>query len=276
MEVRKAYDYCEKVIAANSKSFYKSFSLLPKEKRKAVWAVYAFCRFADDIVDEGDNPVEELAKFEREFQLFLRGQHDHDNPMWVALADVFQTFDMDAEAFSCLLRGQAMDLSFSRYETVEDLLDYCYHVASSVGLMLLPILAPGKIAVLKEGAISLGYAMQLTNILRDVGEDLKIGRIYLPNEILHKYSLADADLHNGQVSGEFVEVWEDLAKQAEHYYQQAFETIHEYPLSSRIAVKGAGLVYREILSAIRDKRYNVFTEKQFVSDESKQAILAYL
>lgn len=276
MEVRQAYDYCEKVIADNSKSFYKAFSLLPKEKRKAVWAVYAFCRFADDIVDEGENPIEELTKFEWQFQLFLKGVYDQKNPMWIALADVFETFEMDAEAFSCLLRGQEMDLSFSRYDTVEELLDYCYHVASSVGLMLLPILAPGKSAVLKEGAVSLGYAMQLTNILRDVGQDLKIGRIYLPTEVLHKHCLADTDLHNGQVSEGFVEVWEDLAKQAEYYYEQAFETIHEYPLSSRVAVKGAGLVYREILSTIRDKHYNVFKEKHFVPDSSKQAILASL
>lgn len=276
MEVREAYDYCEKVIAVNSKSFYKAFSLLSKEKRKAVWAVYAFCRFADDIVDEGDRPVEELAKFEQEFQMFLTGDYNHQNPVWVALADVFRNYDMDAEAFSCLLRGQEMDLAFSRYETIEDLLDYCYHVASSVGLMLLPILAPGKSAVLKDGAISLGYAMQLTNILRDVGQDLKIGRIYLPTEVLHKHRLADTDLYNEQVSGEFVEVWEDLAKQAEYFYEQAFETIHEYPLSSRIAVKGAGLVYREILSTIRDKHYNVFKEKHFVPDASKQAILAGL
>ncbi|MFD1861609.1 phytoene/squalene synthase family protein [Planococcus chinensis] len=276
MDVREAYNRCEEIIAANSKSFYKAFSLLPKEKRKAVWAVYAFCRTVDDIVDEGKNPDVELARFKGTFQQFLSGSFDAENPMWVALHDVFKNFQMDEEAFNCLIAGQEMDLVDSRYETLEDLLVYCYHVASSVGLMLLPVLAPGKEAVLKEGAVSLGYAMQITNILRDVGQDLRIGRIYLPEETMRKHGLTEAHLLRNEVNQPFVAVWEELAAEAERYYRHSFETIQEYPLQSRMAVKGAGLVYREILFAIREKEYNVFREKHYVSEKSKQAILACL
>lgn len=276
IEIREAYNRCEEIIAANSKSFYKAFSLLPKEKKKAVWAVYAFCRTVDDIVDEGDNPVLELEMFTQSFQQFLAGSYDRDNAMWVALADVFENFEMDEEAFHCLIKGQEMDLVINRYETSEGLMDYCYHVASSVGLMLLPILAPGKIDLLKEGAISLGYAMQITNILRDIGQDLRMGRIYLPKEIMQKHGLTEADLLQSNVNTSFIAVWEELASEAERYYQHSFETIQEYPLQSRMAVKGAGLVYREILSAIRNKEYNVFREKHYVTEKSKQAILACL
>ncbi|ALS77522.1 phytoene synthase [Planococcus kocurii] len=276
MDLKDAYTSCEKVIAMHSKSFYKAFSLLPKEKRKAVWAVYTFCRTVDDIVDEGLNSKEELEQFKHDFNEFIEGVYDSENPMWVALAHVFENYEMDVEAFLGLITGQEMDLTINRYRTMEELLNYSYHVASTVGLMLLPILAPGKTAVLKEGAISLGYAMQITNILRDIGEDLEMGRIYLPEEIMHKYELDEDELRSGIVSPQFIAVWECLADEAEFHYKKAFETIQDYPLSSRVPVKGAALVYREILSTIRLKEYNVFSEKHYVPDKSKQAILACL
>ncbi|RLQ90338.1 phytoene/squalene synthase family protein [Planomicrobium sp. Y74] len=276
MELNKAYRYCEEVIAANSKSFYKSFSMLPKEKRKAVWAIYAFCRTVDDIVDEGADPVRELSLFKQEFNDFLAGNFDAENPMWMALSDVFRNYDMDDEAYASMIAGQEMDLLMKHYRTVDDVLDYSYHVASSVGLMLLPVLAPGKTAILKEGAIALGYAMQITNILRDIDEDLGLGRVYLPAELMKKYNLNEEDLRRKTVTPAFVSVWEEMAKEAEFYYQKAFETINEYPVSSRIPVKGAGLVYREILTTIRKKDYNVFGQKHFVPDQSKQQILACL
>ncbi|ANU09772.1 phytoene/squalene synthase family protein [Planococcus antarcticus] len=276
MKLKDAYTSCEQVIAAHSKSFYKAFSLLPKEKRKAVWAVYTFCRTVDDIVDEGLNSKEELNQFKLDFNEFLTGIYDAENPMWVALAHVFENYEMDTEAFSGLITGQEMDLTINRYHTMEELLDYSYHVASTVGLMLLPILAPGKTGILKEGAISLGYAMQITNILRDIGEDLEMGRIYLPEEIMKKYELCEDELRTGIVSPQFIAVWEELAEKAEFHYKIAFETIQDYPLSSRVPVKGAALVYREILATIRTKEYNVFREKHYVPEESKQAILACL
>ncbi|WP_341962386.1 phytoene/squalene synthase family protein [Planococcus maritimus] len=276
MELKQAYSYCERIIADNSKSFYKAFSLLPKEKRKAVWAVYAFCRKVDDIVDEGSHPEPELRTFRKEFDEFLAGSIKWDDPMWLALEDVFESYDMDASAFYGLIKGQEMDLTINRYRTLDELLDYSYHVASTVGLMLLPILAPGRTALLKDGAISLGYAMQITNILRDIGEDLSRGRIYLPQEIMRKYGLAEEALGSGTVSESFIEVWEELASIAEFHYERAFETINDYPLSSRVPVKGAALVYREILSTIRSKEYTVFHEKHYVTDDSKQSILQCL
>ncbi|WP_033542169.1 phytoene/squalene synthase family protein [Planococcus sp. CAU13] len=276
MELKQAYLVCEEIIAANSKSFYKSFSMLPKEKRNAVWAIYTFCRTVDDIVDDGEDPVMQLSLFKREFADFLAGNFDRSNPMWLALNDVFETYDMDETPYACMIAGQEMDLLRKSFRTVEDVLDYSYHVASSVGLMLLPVLAPGKTAVLKDGAIALGYAMQITNILRDIDEDLGLGRIYLPSELMAKYNLCEEDLRKRLVTPAFVAVWEEMASEAEFYYQKAFETIHEYPVSSRIPVKGAGLVYREILTTIRKKDYGVFGQKHFVTDQSKQQILACL
>lgn len=276
MNLNQAYRFCEEIIAANSKSFYKSFSMLPKESRKAVWAIYAFCRTVDDIVDEGVDPAAQLTLFKKEFQDFLSGDFDPMNPMWLALSDVFHNYDMDAEAFKSMIEGQEMDLQHRHFQTLQDVLGYSYHVASSVGLMLLPVLAPGKTGVLKEGAIALGYAMQITNILRDIDEDLQMGRLYLPAELMEKYNLGLDDLRRGAVTPAFISVWEEMADEAEHQYRKAFETINEYPVSSRIPVKGAGMVYREILTTIRKKDYNVFGQKHFVPDQSKQRILACL
>ncbi|WP_203363615.1 phytoene/squalene synthase family protein [Bacillus sp. REN10] len=274
LSIKEAYQYCETVIAYHSKTFYKAFSLLPKEDRRAVYAVYAFCRKVDDIVDEGDHPVSELGQFSEEFERFLTGSFDHSQAMWVALHDVFLRYDMDEKPFRDLIKGQKMDLYIHRYETMDQLLNYCYYVASTVGLMLLPILAPKKVSVLREGAIALGLAMQLTNILRDIGEDLERDRIYIPREIMHHYGLTERSLWKRNIDGPFIDMWEHVAEQAERFYQQAFQSMHEYPVAARMPVKGAAYLYREILPTIRSKKYAVFQEKHFVTDEAKKAILA--
>lgn len=272
--INEAYKYCEKIIANNSRTFYNAFSLLPEKDRNAVWAVYSFCRTVDDIVDEGMNPQKELKKFQLEFEQFLIGRYDENNLMWVALHDVFNKYTMDVEAFRGLLKGQGMDLVKNRYETAGELIHYCYYVASTVGLILLPILAPNEKIRLRDGAISLGIAMQLTNILRDVGEDLKRNRIYIPQEMMRYYSVSEEQLFIGKVNNNFIQLWEDIASEAEKHYKKTIETLHLYPTESRLPVKGALYLYHEILSTIRTNNYSVFNQKHYVSDEWKRVILS--
>ncbi len=274
--VKEAYKHCENVISHHSKTFYKAFSMLPKNERNAVWAVYSFCRKVDDIVDEGSNPEVELAQFKTEFDLFLKGDYDSANPSWMALNDVFKRYEMNERAFHDLIKGQEMDLTINRYESLDELLDYSYHVASTVGLMLLPILAPGKTDVLEEGGVSLGLAMQLTNILRDISEDLERDRIYLPREIMNRHGVTEGSLRAGIVDASFIDMWEEIAGHAEYYYGEAFKTMKEYPLSSRIPVKGAAYLYRAILPTIRSKEYTVFGQKHYVEEETKKEIVVGL
>lgn len=276
VDLNLAYKQCEEVIQHHSKTFYKAFSLLPSKKRKAVWAVYAFCRIVDDIVDEGENPKEELRQFQTEFEDFLKGSFSHENFMWVALHDTFRQYEMDVPAFWDMIKGQGMDLVKIRYETMEEVLNYSYHVASTVGLMLLPILAPKKKTVLREGAIALGLGMQLTNILRDIGEDLERDRIYVPKDIMRKHQLTERDLKQQNVTPEFIRVWEHLAAEAEKQYDTAMLTMNEYPLHARAPVKAAGHFYRAILNKIRLNDYDVFGERNFVSNEEKHAILSQI
>ncbi|WP_406687423.1 phytoene/squalene synthase family protein [Rossellomorea vietnamensis] len=273
-KILEAYDHCENIIKVHSKTFYRAFSLLPKDQKKAVWAVYAFCRKVDDIVDEGTNPSEELRRFEMEFETYLTGFYPPDEPMWVALDDVFKRFNMDVQAFRDMIKGQRMDLGERVYVKMDDVIDYSYHVASTVGLMLLPILAPGKEQSLREDGIYLGYAMQLTNILRDIGEDLERGRLYIPQDLLVKYEYTVSDLKEHRINDAFQSIWEEMARLAEDYYEKAFRTMNLYPVYSRTPVKGAALLYRAILNEVRTNHYNVFSKKHYVSKDAKEKIIS--
>ncbi|MCM3616912.1 phytoene/squalene synthase family protein [Sutcliffiella horikoshii] len=275
-DLMKAYQHCESIIKEHSKTFYKAFVLLPKEKKQAVWAVYAFCRQVDDIVDEGTDPKEELFVFKQSFAEFLDGNLPSTDLMWTALQDVFRKYEMDVQAFHDMVTGQEMDLYKKHYYTEEEVLHYSYHVASTVGLMLLPILAPNNKDALREDAIALGQAMQITNILRDIGEDLERGRIYFPIEKLEQagYSVAELEMHI--VNDKFISVWEDMAEEAEKLYDQAMSSLDLYPLHSRTPVKGAAYLYRAILGSIRKKGYSVFKTKHYVSSEEKREIISQI
>ncbi|MGJ5835672.1 phytoene/squalene synthase family protein [Bacillus sp. G402] len=274
VDVQTALKICEETIQTHSKTFYRAFSMLPKKKRQAVWAVYSFCRRADDIVDESPSPKEELTSFQEAFDRFLQGEVDRDDPMWVALEYTFQQFRMDESPFRDLLRGQEMDLEQHRYETLDELLIYSYHVASTVGLMLLPIIAPRKKEQLKEAAISLGIGMQLTNILRDIGEDkAERNRIYLPKQVMDQFGYTEQELQEGIVNQAFQHVWEYIAFEAEAYYEEFFDHLHEFPLYSRIPVKAAAHFYKAILDKTRENEYRVFTERSYISTQEKALIL---
>ncbi len=188
------FAWCEDVIRRNSKSFYRAFSLLPKCKRESVFALYAFCRAADDCVDVEASEAS-LDALERDLERFLSGL-TRDEPMWRAMDVVFESFDLDEQPFFDMIEGQRRDLSFRQPQTIGDLEEYGYYVAGSVGLMLLPILH-SRSAVsdgLKQSAIDLGVAMQITNILRDVGEDLDSGRVYLPRDAMREAGYSQPSL----------------------------------------------------------------------------------
>ncbi len=273
MNTKDAYEICHTIIKQHSKTFAKAFSTLPQKKRQAVWAIYAFCRTVDDIVDEGQSPSSELELFEDQFNRFIRKELPLTDPKWIALDDVFQRFEMDTTPFFDMMKGQRMDLYLKRYETLDEVEQYSYHVASTVGLMLLPVLAPNNHQQLHNSAIALGKAMQLTNILRDIGEDLNRDRIYLPQAIMDAYDVAEKDLLIGERGTGFINMWEHIAARAEDLYQEAFKDMYLYPVDARIPVQGAGMMYRAILKAVRLNQYNVFSQKSFVPKDEKEIIL---
>ncbi|EZH67689.1 hypothetical protein DH09_07100 [Bacillaceae bacterium JMAK1] len=277
---REAYQRCKIQIDKHSKTFSKAFQSLPTANRQAVWAVYAFCRYADDIVDEGENPTKQLLEFEREFQLFLEKNQRHvdhkeeTSYIWIALEDVFQTFTMRHEPFLDMIQGQRLDLEEQTFPTLSSTEKYGYYVAGSVGLMLQPILAPKRsYEEMQGGAVALGVAMQLTNILRDIGEDYEIDRLYVPQSLLDMYPRAMEAITTKTVNDDFVMVWEQMASRADELYEEALQTIHYYPIYSRYSVKAAAHLYWKILDKVRSNGYNVFHERAYVDHTEKKLIL---
>lgn len=259
MGIKDDYLYCKEIIKNNSKSFYKAFSLLPAHKRNAVYAIYAFCRLSDDAIDL-HNDLAELEQLKKQLDDFLLTDQ-LNSPVFRALKDSFNKYQLELKPFYQMLEGQLMDTNFKGFETYDQLENYCYYVASTVGLMLLPILATKNHKKLVEPAIKLGYAMQLTNILRDIGEDLNLGRIYIPKSYFLKHSYSYDDLYAKNINQAFIDLWEDLAGTAEGYYQDFDQHLKEFDLDSRIPLKNAAWYYSKILEAVRQEKYDCLNKR---------------
>jgi phytoene synthase len=272
------YFFTEQIIKKNSASFYAAFSKISdKHRRRGVFSVYAYCRYVDDLIDE-NNDLDQLLAYKSKLDDFVKG-YPVGGFRWRTLKDTatrFYPVDYDYQPYYEMIEGQEFDAHPVRMETIDQLLQYCDLVAGSVGKMLLPILAPKATVDLKPFAIALGRAFQLTNILRDIGEDYRRDRVYLPKSLMnaHRYSLSD--LQQSLINKSFIAMWEELATLAERYYQQALPMLIHFPEDSRWPLKGALLVYRAILEVIRHQQYTVMKKKYFVPDDQKMAILRQL
>ena len=272
------YFFTEQIIKKNSASFYAAFSKISdKHRRRGVFSVYAYCRYVDDLIDE-NNDLDQLLAYKSKLDDFVKG-YPVGGFRWRTLKDTatrFYPVDYDYQPYYEMIEGQEFDAHPVRMETIDQLLQYCDLVAGSVGKMLLPILAPKATVDLKPFAIALGRAFQLTNILRDIGEDYRRDRVYLPKLLMnaHRYSLSD--LQQSLINKSFIAMWEELATLAERYYQQALPMLIHFPEDSRWPLKGALLVYRAILEVIRHQQYTVMKKKHFVPDDQKMAILRQL
>ena len=280
MSLRLDLDYflTEQIIKKNSASFYAAFSKISdKHRRRGVFSVYAYCRYVDDLIDE-KNDLDQLLAYKSKLDDFVKG-YPVGGFRWRTLKDTatrFYAVDYDYQAYYEMIEGQEFDAHPVRMETIDQLLQYCDLVASSVGKMLLPILAPKATMDLKPFAIALGRAFQLTNILRDIGEDYRRDRVYLPKSLMNAHHYSLSDLKQSLVNESFIAMWEELASLAERYYQQALPMLVHFPEDTRWPLKGALLVYRAILEVIRHQQYTVMKKKHFVPDDQKMAILKQL
>ena len=254
-ECSEDFAWCERVIERGSTSFYRAFSQLPHEKRQGVFAIYTFCRFADDCVDrEASRAL--LDDLTVEFERFCAADAP-DKPLWRALDVVFETFDMDERPFFDMLEGQRRDLEFRQPQTMEELEDYAYYVAGSVGLMLLPVLhaESASDASLRASAVALGVAMQLTNILRDVGEDWASGRVYLPMSVLEEATCSPEQLAARRADETFVRAWELVARRSEELYLPMQRDVLRLDEDSRMPTLSSLFLYRGILDQVRVEGY---------------------
>ena len=281
-----AYELCRQITAEYSKTFYLGTLLMPPEKRRAIWAIYVWCRRTDELVD---GPRSEqttnatLDDWEQQLESLFAGHPIADAD--VALVDSLERFPIGIQPFRDMIAGQRMDLYRSRYETFEDLHLYCYRVAGTVGLMTMPVMgvdtsnetAPwAKIQGLKRPepkAVALGIANQLTNILRDVGEDARRGRIYLPLEDLERFKYSEKDLLNGVVD----ERWRNLMRfqiaRARQFFADAEHGVSLLSPDARFPVWAALMLYRGILEVIEKNQYDVFTQRAYVPSWRKMLYL---
>lgn len=280
--LENAYELCRQITAKYAKTFYLGTLLMPEAKRRAIWAIYAWCRRTDELVDgpqASTTTDETLDRWERQLESVFAGNPLDDQD--VALADTLQRFSLDIQPFRDMIAGQRMDLYRSRYETFEELNLYCYRVAGTVGLMSTAVLgvdtshytAPWnrerEIYIPTEEAIALGIANQLTNILRDVGEDTRRGRIYLPLEELALFNYTEQDLFKGVVDERWRELMRFQIQRARKYFAMAEKGISILNPDSRWPVWAALMLYRQILDAIERNHYDVFRRRAYVSAPRK-------
>ena len=283
-QVMEAYDYCRKVTKRASKTFYWGSVFLPQPKRQAVWAVYALCRIVDDIVDEemhpdtprvghlsgSSTPKQELDYWRQSLEHVYQRGGAGDNLVQLAWSDVLEHYPVPFAPVLDLLDGVEMDLTISRYQTFEELYLYCYRVAGTVGLLTSPIFGYQDETALQH-AVDLGVALQLTNILRDIGEDARRNRVYLPQDEMQRFGYTEHDLMNGVVNETFCDLLRFQMARANNYYQRSLPGISLLSPDSQLAIRLSGTLYKGILDRIHLNNYNVFTKRASVPLKTKLA-----
>lgn len=278
----ESYALCKEFNKRHGTTYYWSTKLLPRVKQHHVHALYAFARYADDIVDEipsqgGRNVPTEvraaaLADFgERFFADLAAGRSD--DPVLKAVVHTVRAFDIDPDAFRRFLRSMTMDLSVESYATWDDLVDYMDGSAAVIGEMMLPILEPADMDAARPPARDLGNAFQLTNFLRDIDEDLDRGRQYLPREDSDRFGV---DLTERRVTPEFVELMRFEIARCRDLYRSAETGIALLPGRSATCVRAAHTLYGRILDEIEQQDYDVFTSRATVSTFQKARLVASL
>jgi 15-cis-phytoene synthase len=287
LQLRAAYGVCRHIARSAAKNFYYGFLVLPLRKRNALSAVYAFMRHADDISDDPSTPPDQRREKLDEWMNALRrvaeGERT-DDPVLFALADSQKRFNIPLELLGKLVHGTGMDVPAGlksssggepqlQYETFDQLYDYCYHVASVVGLVCIRIFGyrDPRAETLAE---KVGVAFQLTNILRDVKEDAALGRVYLPREDFTRFGLDSHALSNGSAATAMRPLLEFEAQRAKDFYAAATELLLLIDEDSQPALWTLVEIYRRLLEKIVARNYDVFTERVRLSSAEKLAVMS--
>ena len=271
--------YCQRVARQRARNFYYGFLLLPRPRRDAFCAVYAFMRYCDDVAD-GDDSISGkaagLQKWRQALDRALEGDYGSgdagDSRILPAFHHAIREYSIPPEYFHALIDGAEMDLSIRTYGTFAELYQYCYRVASVVGLCSLHILGfrdPGAKILAEE----CGIAFQLTNILRDLKEDAQSGRIYLPVEDLERFGYSPQQLAAGVYNRDFLRLMQFEIERARSYYDRSYPLLEMVEPESRPALWTMMTIYRGILGSIERNRGNVFSRAAALTDMEKIGVL---
>ena len=262
------YERCAQITRRSRSSFYYAFILLPPERRRALHAVYAFCRFIDDIADDESirEPALLLRRWREELDRVYAGVPTR--ALSRALADSARRFTIPRDLFEEIIAGVEMDLSRKRYQTFEELRPYCYRVASALGLICIEIFGYRNPSA-KLYAENLGLALQLTNIIRDVGEDAARGRIYLPLEDLARFNVSEDEILGGVYSPNFVSLMDFEAKRAQELYAKAQSALAPEDRATLLTAEAMRLIYAALLERIIKSNYRVLDRRHSLSAPHK-------
>jgi phytoene synthase len=273
--VDAAYAFCRDIAHRYGSNFSVGFRFLPPVKRRAVYAAYAWCRWADDIADEpSDSPAsvpDRLSAWQRELDATYEGRPSH--PITIALADALQHFAIPKSAFVALIDGCRQDMVKTRYETFDELLGYCELVASSISDISLAIYGYRTPAAIGYGR-NLATALQLTNVTRDIGDDLARDRVYLPQEELRRFGVAENDLFERRHSAAMRALIEFQIERAAGYFRDAEPLIGELSFDARFPTLLMGGVYATVLARLRRDPLIVLRKRLSLSRVEKIMVVA--
>ncbi len=284
----KDYPYSARIARRSRSNFYWSFFFLPRAKKNALFAVYAFSRLVDDAVDEAPSAEggeaqarDEIARWKARLADAYEGR-TVGHPLLPELADAVRRFAIPRAYFEDLISGVEMDLTKRRYRTFEELEVYCYHVAGTIGLLCNHLFGFPEDEDAKQYALFLVKAFQVSNILRDVGKDAKLGRIYLPGEELMKYRISEADIleGKGRPHGEgrsddaFVDLMQFEADRAEGFFQKAYAALPEAKRRKILPAEIMAAFYHTILKKMREEGFPVFERKVSLTAPEKLGLAA--
>ncbi len=272
--VLAAYDYCRDLTKREAKNWYYGFISLPPEKRRAIYAAYAFSRECDDDADAQGSPEAKrsaLAHTRRRLEQAYEGSTD--DAVLVALGDAARRYDVPRAYFEELLAGVEMDLDISRYASFDDLRLYCYRVASVVGLICLQIFGYSAERAVQY-AVDLGLALQLTNIMRDVKEDAERGRIYIPQDEIRRFGYSEEELLAGAYTEPFRQLMAFQAQRAWSFHASGARLLPLLDVRARACTATMQGIYREILQRIEAADYAVFNGRVSLSGRDKLGLTA--
>lgn len=284
-ELREALTYARRVTRRHSSTFYLASRLFGPRARDAVLTVYAVCRTGDDAVDTARSAAEARRGLEAWWEGVERAYAhapDPSEPLEVALSWSLERYRLPLQAFEELRRGLEQDLAWEEasarggiqtFTDVDDLMAYCYRVAGVVGLLVAPIAGYRGGEATLERAVALGQAMQLTNILRDVGEDLERGRCYLPDDLRQRHGVNLEGLRRGEIEPGYRRLIEELAARAEGLYREAWPGIASLRGASKLAVAVAALNYHGILGKVRQNGYDNLGRRAYLRGLERLATL---
>lgn len=272
-ELALSYEYAVDVARARAKNFYYAFLVLPEQKRLAMCAVYAFMRECDDLSDEAGATRERLAQWRGQLDAALAGETG-THKVWPAFVDVMRRYEIPARYAHEMMDGVSSDLDPRHVETFDDLYRYCYLVASVVGLTTIHIFGfrDRRALLLAERC---GIAFQLTNIIRDVGEDARAGRLYLPAEDLRRFEVTPEALSAGETTDAVRQLLAFEGKRARAYYDDARPLIGMMDEDSRPALWALIEIYSRLLSRIQERHYDVLPGKIQLTTAEKLGVLGH-